>query len=116
MIKIVDYGLGNILAFLNVYKRLNIPIEIAKNADALSDASKIILPGVGAFDQAMDLLGRSNGEVLIAWCSRSKCRCWAFVWGANPVARAPRETRGLDRRRRRRSNLGHRRLLLPHMG
>ncbi len=60
MIKIVDYGLGNILAFLNVYKRLNIEVSIAKNADDLHNASKVILPGVGAFDHAMELLDRSG--------------------------------------------------------
>jgi imidazole glycerol-phosphate synthase subunit HisH len=60
MIAIVDYGLGNILAFANVYKRLSIDVQIAKTADALRDATRIILPGVGAFDHAMDLLERSG--------------------------------------------------------
>jgi imidazole glycerol-phosphate synthase subunit HisH len=56
MITIIDYGLGNILAFVNLYKRLNIPVAVAKNADDLKGASKLILPGVGAFDHAMQLL------------------------------------------------------------
>jgi glutamine amidotransferase len=60
MITIVDYGLGNILAFANVYKRLNMPIAVAKNADDLKGASKVILPGVGAFDHAMERLDRSG--------------------------------------------------------
>jgi imidazole glycerol-phosphate synthase subunit HisH len=60
MIKIIDYGLGNILAFLNVYKRLNIAVSAAKNSDDLQNASKIVLPGVGAFDHAMELLNRSG--------------------------------------------------------
>ncbi len=60
MIKIVDYGLGNILAFLNVYKRLNVEVAIAKTPHDLADASKVILPGVGAFDHAMHALGRSG--------------------------------------------------------
>src|SRR5690606_18267975 len=42
-----------------------IPIAVAKDAEALSDASKIILPGVGAFDQAMDLLGRSGMRAVL---------------------------------------------------
>ena len=53
MITIIDYGLGNIKAFVNVYERLNIKTKIACNAKDLYDASKIILPGVGAFDYAM---------------------------------------------------------------
>jgi glutamine amidotransferase len=60
MIAIVDYGLGNILAFANVYKRLNIEARVARSADELRDASKVILPGVGAFDHAMQLLDRSG--------------------------------------------------------
>lgn len=60
MITIVDYGLGNILAFANVYKNLNILIGVAKSAEDLKGAAKIILPGVGAFDHAMELLDRSG--------------------------------------------------------
>ncbi len=60
MITIVDYGLGNVSAFVNVYKRLNIDVAIAKSADDLKKSSKVILPGVGAFDHAMKLLERSG--------------------------------------------------------
>jgi glutamine amidotransferase len=60
MIKIVDYGLGNISALLNVYKRLNIPAARATTPDDLRTASKLVLPGVGAFDHAMDLIEQSG--------------------------------------------------------
>lgn len=60
MIKIVDYGLGNISAFSNMYKRMNIPAMAVKTAAELEGASKIILPGVGAFDHAMELLDASG--------------------------------------------------------
>ena len=60
MIKIVDYGLGNVLAFHNVFKRLGIPVAVARSAADLSDATRVILPGVGAFDQAMQLLDESG--------------------------------------------------------
>ena len=60
MISIVDYGLGNILAFANVYKRLNIPVAVARTADQLREATRLILPGVGAFDHAMQLLDASG--------------------------------------------------------
>jgi len=65
MIAIVDYGLGNIRAFANVYKRLDIPFSIAKNAETLNQASKIILPGVGAFDHAMEMLQQSGMRELL---------------------------------------------------
>ncbi|MDP2750982.1 MAG: hypothetical protein Q8O31_00005, partial [Rhodocyclaceae bacterium] len=60
MIALVNYGLGNIQAFANIYKRLNIPVVIADTADELAQAKKIILPGVGAFDWAMNLLNESG--------------------------------------------------------
>lgn len=60
MITIIDYGLGNIAAFLNVYKRLNIPVRAVSTEAALAKAERIILPGVGAFDQALDLLQASG--------------------------------------------------------
>jgi len=60
MITIIDYGVGNIKAFLNVYKQLNIPAIIAKSATEIENASKLILPGVGAFDHAMDRLNNSG--------------------------------------------------------
>ena len=60
MITIVDYGVGNIKSFVNVYNRLNISIKIAKNSSELSDAQRIILPGVGHFDHAMSELIKSG--------------------------------------------------------
>ncbi|MBW4651626.1 MAG: imidazole glycerol phosphate synthase subunit HisH [Kaiparowitsia implicata GSE-PSE-MK54-09C] len=60
MIRIVKYGLGNIAAFANIYRRLNIECATAETAEELATASKIILPGVGAFDWAMQLLAESG--------------------------------------------------------
>lgn len=60
MITIIDYGVGNINAFVNVYKRLNISTKIAKTAADLEDAQKLILPGVGHFDHAMSELNKSG--------------------------------------------------------
>ena len=60
MISIVDYGLGNVQAFLNVYKRLNVEAQAATTGEALERATKVILPGVGAFDQAMQRLNDSG--------------------------------------------------------
>ena len=60
MISIIDYGLGNVCAFLNMFKRMNIPAKAVRTAAELSDASRIVLPGVGAFDHAMALLDESG--------------------------------------------------------
>ena len=60
MISIVDYGLGNLKAFVNIYKQLNIDIQIASTAKQLNLSDKIILPGVGSFDHAMEKLSKSG--------------------------------------------------------
>ncbi|NJC34170.1 glutamine amidotransferase [Sphingomonas jejuensis] len=65
MISIIDYGLGNVGAFVNMYKRMNVPAKAVRTADELADATRIVLPGVGAFDHAMDLLGRSGMRPLL---------------------------------------------------
>jgi len=57
---IVDYGLGNVRAFANIYKGLNIDAMIARTPSELQRASKIILPGVGAYDHAMEGLDQST--------------------------------------------------------
>lgn len=60
MIAIVNYGLGNIQAIANIYGRINLPVRIASCAAELAGAKKVILPGVGAFDWAMDRLNKSG--------------------------------------------------------
>lgn len=60
MIVIANYGLGNIQAIANIYKRLNIPATIATGPEALRGAARIILPGVGSFDWAMARLETSG--------------------------------------------------------
>ncbi|MCB1759300.1 MAG: imidazole glycerol phosphate synthase subunit HisH [Gammaproteobacteria bacterium] len=59
-VTLVNYGLGNIQAFANIYQRLNIPVEVAATPEQLAGAEKIILPGVGAFDWAMARLNNSG--------------------------------------------------------
>lgn len=60
MVTIINYGLGNIQAFANIYKRLNVPIRVATHLDELEGADKLILPGVGSFDWAMQKLEDSG--------------------------------------------------------
>lgn len=60
MITIVNYGLGNVQAIANIYKRLNIEVTAATTSEELARAERIILPGVGAFDWAMTRLNESG--------------------------------------------------------
>lgn len=60
MITIIDYGVGNINAFVNVYKRVDVSVKVAKTKADLEGAEKLILPGVGHFDHAMTQLNNSG--------------------------------------------------------
>lgn len=60
MITIVDYGLGNVRAFVNIFRLLNVPVAVACTASELASAQRVILPGVGAFDWAMTKLNESG--------------------------------------------------------
>jgi imidazole glycerol-phosphate synthase subunit HisH len=62
MIAIIDYGSGNIHAIANLYKRLDISHQVTRDHEVLSQADKLILPGVGAFDETMIML-RNSGLV-----------------------------------------------------
>ena len=60
MISIVDYGIGNIGSIENMLKKVGIDVEIINSPNALEKTKKIILPGVGAFDDGMKLLKNNN--------------------------------------------------------
>jgi imidazole glycerol-phosphate synthase subunit HisH len=60
MIGIINYGSGNIQAIANIYGRLGVPFTIADSPEDLASADRLLLPGVGAFDQAMTELERSG--------------------------------------------------------
>ena len=60
MIRVIDYGVGNVQAFLNLFKCLGIESGRGGNPDELQDAKRLVLPGVGHFDHAMNLLNNSG--------------------------------------------------------
>ena len=56
MIGIVNYGSGNINAFLNVYKKLAFEVISVSTLNDINKCSRLILPGVGSFDWVMKKL------------------------------------------------------------
>lgn len=70
MITIIDYGLGNLVSVQNMLRKLSVPCVITSNSDEIAKAEKLILPGVGAFDNGMrqikdkGLLDVLNNKVL----------------------------------------------------
>ncbi len=60
MITIVDYGMGNLGSIKNMFKYLGVESTIQSDVDKIKRASKILLPGVGSFDTAMQKINRGD--------------------------------------------------------
>jgi glutamine amidotransferase len=59
-VTIVDYGTGNLNSVRRCLERLATEVRIASSASDVAEAEKIILPGVGHFDRAMETLGSTG--------------------------------------------------------
>jgi glutamine amidotransferase len=60
MIGVVDYGSGNVRAIANIFDRLDIGFGFVKTTKDLAEVTRVVLPGVGAFGQAMQALNESG--------------------------------------------------------
>ena len=65
MIAIINYGSGNVRAIGNIYDSLMIPYQIVEDPEDLKSAERIILPGVGAFDETMRMLNNSGFRAVL---------------------------------------------------
>ncbi|WP_106793791.1 imidazole glycerol phosphate synthase subunit HisH [Aquimarina sp. Aq78] len=60
MITIVDYGMGNLGSVFNMFKKIGVTSKITSDLDEIKVAEKILLPGVGAYDNAMKRINDSG--------------------------------------------------------
>lgn len=60
MVVIIDYGMGNLKSVYNALNVLDIPCKISSSVEEISKAHSLILPGVGAFKDAMDNISKSG--------------------------------------------------------
>lgn len=60
MIAIVDYGMGNLGSVLNMLNYIGAEAVITNNLQEIQDSKKILLPGVGSFDRAMEKINSSG--------------------------------------------------------
>lgn len=60
MITIVDYGMGNLGSVQNMLRYIDVESEITADLGKIAAANKILLPGVGAFDAAMQKINDSG--------------------------------------------------------
>lgn len=60
MIAIVDYGMGNLRSVSKALEKLGAEVKVTSDAQVIRDAEKIVLPGVGAFGDAICELRKRN--------------------------------------------------------
>jgi glutamine amidotransferase len=56
MISLVDYGVANLGSMRNMLRRIGAETEFVTTAEQVARATKLVLPGIGAFDQGMQAL------------------------------------------------------------
>ncbi|MBS1749972.1 MAG: imidazole glycerol phosphate synthase subunit HisH [Bacteroidetes bacterium] len=56
MLKIIDYGVGNLTSIKNMLKKVGVESKISSAKEEIETATKLILPGVGSFDYGMKQL------------------------------------------------------------
>ncbi len=72
MIAIIDYGAGNIFSVKNALDFLGIPGKLTADPEEIQKADALILPGVGAFPSAMEMLRESGLVEVIQEQARRK--------------------------------------------
>jgi glutamine amidotransferase len=60
MIAIIDYGMGNLGSVYNMFKYIGVAAKITSDFTEIKGADKILLPGVGSFDKAMERINSSG--------------------------------------------------------
>ncbi len=65
MIAIIDYGMGNLGAIHNMFKKIGVESVITSGVSEISKAGKLVLPGVGAFDEGMKNLEKHGLTALL---------------------------------------------------
>ncbi len=65
MIVIIDYGVGNLFSLRSSFESLGSEVIVSSEAAIIASAEKIVLPGVGAFGDAMEKLRQSGLDRVI---------------------------------------------------
>lgn len=60
MVVIIDYGMGNLKSVYNALNNMGCPCKISSDEEEIKKSKALILPGVGAFNDCMDNLKKSN--------------------------------------------------------
>ena len=70
---LIDYGMGNLHSVQRAFERLGATVQLVQSGAEMEGCTALVLPGVGAFDPAMERL-RQDGlaEAITAWCTAGR--------------------------------------------
>ncbi len=92
MIVVLDIDLGNVGSIMNMLKKIGVPAVLASRCDEIEKAKKLILPGVGSFDQAMVNLSELKLiDVLNEKVTKEKIPVLGICLGAQIMTRSSEE-------------------------
>lgn len=121
MITIVDYGLGNLGSIQNMFKKVGAESLITSDIEKISSAKKILLPGVGAFDAAIERIDKLGfRQVLNQKATVEKVPFLGICLGMQLLAHSSEEGHlpglGYVNGHVKRFKLEDKKLKVPHMG
>ncbi|HYM95549.1 MAG TPA: imidazole glycerol phosphate synthase subunit HisH [Chitinophagaceae bacterium] len=121
MITIIDYGMGNLGSIQNMLKRIKVESEVTGNVEKIAAAKKILLPGVGAFDSAMQKINESGlADVLNRKALEEKVPTMGICLGMQLLTKSSEEGKlpglGWIDARTVKFNFSNNSLKIPHMG
>ena len=70
MTVIIDYGVGNLFSLCSSFRKIGAEVQVSSDPLVIAGADKLILPGVGAFGDAIEKLRATGLDTLI--CSRAR--------------------------------------------
>jgi glutamine amidotransferase len=81
VVTIIDYGVGNLLSVQRGFENCGARVVVTSDPKVIRDAERVVLPGVGAFPNAMEALKRLNLIVTLQELNESKTPLLAICLG-----------------------------------
>lgn len=120
MITVIDYGVGNLGSIQNMFKRLGVEYATTSDLKKIETASKILLPGVGAFDAAMKKLDSTDLADVLIQKAKSGVPLLGICLGAQLLTKSSEEGMcnglGLLNAECTKFEIDNQMLKVPHMG
>lgn len=118
MVTVINYGMGNLRSVSKALEKVGAKVRITSQKEAIANADSIVLPGVGAFSQAMENLKRLDlVPAIYEFIERGRpflgiCLGFQLLFSESEEGGAPRGLDILKGKVRRFRN----RMKVPHMG